>query len=148
MSIPENTERKQGKQTFKPGQSGNPSGRPKGSRNKATLTMETLLDGEADAITRKAIEKALGGDPAALRLCMERIAPARRDRPIQFDFPKIETTSDAAKASAALVAAVARGDLTPSEASELGKLLESYVRTLEATDLEDRLARLERMTSQ
>ena len=148
MSVAVNTAGKQRGRAFKRGESGNPAGRPKGTRNKATLTMETLLDGEADAITRKAIEKALDGDSAALRLCMERIAPARRDRPIQFDFPKIETASDAAKASATLVAAVARGDLTPSEASELGKLLESYVRTLEATDLEDRLSRLERMTSQ
>ena len=148
MSVAVNTAGKQRGRAFKQGESGNPAGRPKGTRNKATLTMETLLDGEADAITRKAIEKALEGDAAALRLCMERIAPARRDRPIQFDFPMIETAADAAKASAALVAAVAGGDLTPTEASELGKLLESYVRTLEATDLEDRLSRLERMTSQ
>jgi hypothetical protein len=53
---------------FRPGQSGNPDGRPKGSRNKATLAMEALLDGEAEAITRKAIEKALEGDMTAIRL--------------------------------------------------------------------------------
>jgi hypothetical protein len=67
---PAKTKKKQG---FKPGQSGNPSGRPHGSRNKATLALEALLDGEGEAITRKAIEKALEGDTAALRLCLERI---------------------------------------------------------------------------
>ena len=48
---PAKTKKKQG---FKPGQSGNPSGRPHGSRNKATLALEALLDGEGEAITRKA----------------------------------------------------------------------------------------------
>src|SRR6267378_2403412 len=41
---------------FAPGQSGNPAGRPVGSRNKATLAIDALLDGEGEALTRKAIE--------------------------------------------------------------------------------------------
>jgi len=77
----ENTGREQKPQLFKQGQSGNPSGRPVGARNRATLAMESLLDGEAEAITSKAIELAKKGDGPALRLCMERIMPARRDRP-------------------------------------------------------------------
>ena len=60
---------------FQKGQSGNPSGRPKGARNKATLAMEILLDGEADRLTRKVVEMALAGDTTALRLCLERIMP-------------------------------------------------------------------------
>lgn len=70
------TNRKQGGGRFKPGQSGNPKGRPVGSRHKATLAAQELLDGEAQAITRKAIEKALEGDGIALRLCLERIVPS------------------------------------------------------------------------
>ena len=66
--------------TFKPRQSGNSYGRPRGARNKATIAAEALLDGEAEAITRKAIELAKTGDITAIRLCLERIIPARRDR--------------------------------------------------------------------
>ena len=76
--------------TFIKGQSGNPAGRPPGARNKATLAMEELLDGETDKLTRMAIEKAVTGDTAALRLCMDRIMPRRRDRPVQFTLPRIE----------------------------------------------------------
>jgi hypothetical protein len=121
---------------------GNP-GKPKGARHKATLAVDTLLDGEADAITRKAIEMAKGGDTVALRLCLDRIAPVRKDRPVTFALPAIEATADVVKASAALLQAVASGELTPSEAAELGKLVEAHVRAIEATEIEERLKRLE-----
>src|SRR5215471_18057973 len=121
---------------FEPGKSGNPAGKLKGTRNKTTLAVEALLDGEAETITRKAIELAKAGDMAALRLCLDRIAPPRKDRPVAFDLPKINSAADAAKASAALVTAVASGDLTPSEAVELGKLIDNYVHALAASDFE------------
>ena len=66
---------------FQPGQSGNPHGRPVGSRHRATLAAEALPDGEAEELTRTAINLTKGGDMAALRLCLERICPPRRDRP-------------------------------------------------------------------
>ncbi|SRR5216683_3169077 len=122
--IPDNTEAKQGGTQFQPGQSGNPNGRPKGSRNAATLALESLLDGEA--LTRKAVELALTGDIAALRLCLDRVLPPRKDRPVSFEMPPINNAVDARAASAALLAAVASGDLTPSEASEVGKLIDGY----------------------
>ena len=129
---------------FEPGQSGNPAGKAKGTRNKVTLAIEALLDGEAEALTRKAIEIAKGGDLAALRLCLDRLAPPRKDRLVIFELPTITSAADAVKASAALVAAVAVGDLTPAEAGELGKLIEAYVKALEATDFAARLDNLER----
>ena len=128
---------------FKPGQSGNPDGRPKGARNKTTLAIESLLDGEAEAITRKAIELAKDGDMAAIRICLDRLCPPRRDRHVSFSIPEIGSAADAAKASSAILTAVADGELTPSEAAELGKLVESYVKALEATEFEERLRRLE-----
>lgn len=85
MSTPENTGRKQADTRFKPGKSGNPEGRPKGSRNATTLALETLLDGQATALTQTAIDLALTGDMAALRLCLDRILPARKDRPVTFE---------------------------------------------------------------
>jgi hypothetical protein len=128
---------------FKPGRSGNPSGRPKGSRHKTTLAIEKLLDGEGEEITRKAIEKAKEGDMTAIRICMDRLAPPRKDRHIELSLPKMEKASDAANASAAIVEAASAGELTPSEAGELLKIVESYARTLQVSDFEARLERLE-----
>ena len=121
---------------------GNP-GRPKGARNKTTLAVEALLDGEAEKITRKVIELASDGDMAAVRLIMDRILPPRKDRHIQFPMPKMETAADAVKASASVIAAVAEGDLTPSEAAELTTMVEAFARTIEVADLGTRLIALE-----
>jgi hypothetical protein len=126
----------------RPFQPGNP-GKPKGARHKTTLAMEALLDKEGEALTRVAIKKAKAGDMIALRLCLDRLAPARKDRHVPFEFPKIQEAADAVKASAAIVQAVATGDLTPSEAGELTRVLESYSRILEVADHEERLKRLE-----
>ena len=128
---------------FKKGRSGNPNGRPKGARNKTTLAVEAMLDGEHEAITRKAIEMAKGGDISAIRICLDRLAPARKDRHIEFALPKMQKASDAAEAAAAIVAAVSVGELTPSEAGELTKIVECYARTLQVSDFEARLERLE-----
>jgi hypothetical protein len=126
----------------KPFERGNP-GKPKGARHRVTLAAEILLEGEAEAITRKAIELAKAGDGPALRLCMDRIYPARKHRPVRFGLPPLEKVGDAVAANAALVGAVASGDLTPSEAGELAKLVEAYTRAVEATDIQDRLTKLE-----
>ena len=79
--------------TFGPG---NP-GKPKGTRHKATQAALTLLDGEAEGLTRKAVEVALDGDTTALRLCLERIAPPRKDAPVTFDLPSMQSAADAAQ---------------------------------------------------
>jgi hypothetical protein len=139
--LTEKSGRHQGQ--FKPGQSGNPAGKPRGTRNKMTRALEALLDGEAEELTRKAIELAKAGDLAALRLCLDRIVPPRRDRHVAFSLPSMSEPADAVKALACIVEAVANGDLTPSEASELTKLIEGYVRVLETADHEERLRALE-----
>jgi len=125
--------------TFGPGN----SGKPKGTRHKATQAALALLDGEAEALTRQAVTLALGGDTTALRLCLERIAPPRRDAPVTFDLPPMETARDAAKAAGAVLGAVADGDLTPTEGAHIMALVETYRRTLETTELEARLVVLE-----
>jgi hypothetical protein len=143
MNGAENTAGKQRGRPFRPGRSGNPAGKPKGARHKTTLAIEALFEGEADAIGRKAIEKAKEGDTTALRLCLERILPARRDRPVAFELPKLETAADAGKAASAIAQAVAEGELTPSEAGELSKLVEGFTRAMEVHELEARLTKLE-----
>src|SRR5712671_4875105 len=92
---------------FEPGQSGNPSRRPKGARNKTRIAIEALLDNEAEALTRKVID--LAGNMAAIRLCFERLLPPRRDRGIAFDLPKIESAADAVAASRAVLESCAAG---------------------------------------
>jgi Family of unknown function (DUF5681) len=139
----ENTGRKQDQMTFQPGKSGNPAGKPAGARNKTTLAVEALLDGEAEGLTRKAIELAKAGDMQALRLCLDRIAPARKDRLVQIQIPPLNSAADAVKASASIMAALSAGELTPGEAAELGKLVANYVTALSASDFEKRLAQLE-----
>ena len=83
------TATKQRGRPFAPGMSGNPAGRPKGARNRATVAAEALLEGEAEALTRKAVELALAGDVTALRLCLERVVPPRKDRAVAFDLPAV-----------------------------------------------------------
>jgi hypothetical protein len=90
---------------------------------------------------------ALSGDTTALRLCLERIAPPRKDRPVSFQLPPLASARDAAQASAALLQAVAEGELTPLEAAELAKLVTSYVEALKACELEARLEALEARTN-
>ncbi|MHC2019958.1 DUF5681 domain-containing protein [Methylobacterium sp. CM6247] len=131
---------------FQPGQSSNPAGRPKGSRSKSTLALEAILEGDAESIVRKAIELVTDGDTQALRMCLDRLMPARKDCPVQFDLPVIETTADLPKATHALLQAVAASELTPSEAADISKSVDAHVRAIEATDLHERLARLEEMT--
>jgi len=128
---------------FQKGESGNPAGRPRGARNRTTMLMQDLLADHAEAIGRKAIALAQEGDIAAIRVCMDRLAPARKDEPVAFDLPLLDTAADSVAAAASIVAAVAAGELTPSEAAELAKVIDVYVRALEAKGFEDRLAKLE-----
>jgi hypothetical protein len=129
---------------FQPGQSGNPSGRPKGARNKATLAVEALLENEAEALTRKVIELALGGSLPAIRLCFERLLPPRRDRGVAFDLPKIESAADAVAASGAVLESCAAGTLSPGEAAEVMGLIATHLRAIELRQIETGMAVLER----
>jgi Family of unknown function (DUF5681) len=141
--MAETTAGKQRGRPFRRGESGNSAGRPVGARHKATVAAETLLDGEAEGLTRKVLEMALAGDTVAMRLCLERILPPRRERPVRFNLPKLQSPSDAAAAMAAIAAGVADGNLTPSEAGELSKLVDAYVKALEASDFDQRLRAIE-----
>ena len=133
---------------FEPGKSGNPAGRPAGSRNAATLAMDALIDGETDAITRKCIELAKAGDGPALRLCMERLGPPRKERSVSFAMPAIDKPADCITAMAAIFKGVADGELTPGEAESLSKILDGYKRTVDLVDLAARIEALEQRTGE
>jgi hypothetical protein len=127
--MTDNTDEKQGGR-FKKGQSGNPAGRPKGSLNQTTLACQELLNGEAENITRKAIEKALSGDITALRLCFDRIVPPRKDNPLSVNLPAMAKQRDMKQFTAALLDAVKSGEITINEAQgimEIAHTVEHYL---------------------
>jgi hypothetical protein len=133
--------------TFEAGKSGNPLGKPRGTRCRVTLAVEQLMGDQAAALTQKAVQLALNGDPTALRICLDRIAPIRKGRLVRFIMPKLETAADTVSALSSIVHAVAAGELTTSEASELSNVLEIHRKALETHDIEKRVERLEKARS-
>jgi hypothetical protein len=105
--------------------------------------VEALLEGEAEALTRRAIEAALGGDTTALRLCFDRIAPASKERTVQFKAARVQSAADVPRALASILAAVAAGDLTPTEGAAVAGLLDRFRSAFELDELERRLSALE-----
>jgi hypothetical protein len=136
-------ERRDGRGRFARGHSGNPAGRPRGCQDYATRAARLLLEGEGEALTRKAVELALAGDPAALRLCLDRLVGPCRERAIEFTMPPIRSAADLADAMGAVAEATANGVVTPREATQLGQVVEAYVRAVEATEFDRRLRALE-----
>jgi Family of unknown function (DUF5681) len=143
LLVVENTTRKQ-QGGFKPGQSGNPAGKPKGARNRTTLAVEALLQGEATAITRKAIERAKAGDSVALRIVMDRICAPLRERRVSFDIPPVASAADLPFAQERIIGAVASGELSPSEGLTLSSIVLSAGKAFELGDFAARLAEIER----
>jgi uncharacterized protein DUF5681 len=128
---------------FEKGQSGNPAGRPRGSRSRSTIALQDLLERDAESIARTAISMAKNGNIAALRICMERLLPPRRYEPVTLDLPPLEKVADTVAATSAIVTAVAAGDLTAAEAADLAKVVDVHVQALASAALEAHLARLE-----
>jgi hypothetical protein len=131
--------RRGGGRPFAKGQSGNPAGRPAGAKNTATLAAEALLEGEAEALTRKAVELAMAGNALALKLCLDRVYAPRRERAVAFAMPTIESAEDLAAAMTAIADATARGDLTPAEAFDLARVAERFLPVIDARNEELRL---------
>jgi hypothetical protein len=123
----------------------NPDAKPDGSGRavRAIRRAELLLDGEAEALTRRAVELALAGDGMALRLCLDRIIPPRRGRPVQLALPPVRGAADLGGTMAAITNAAASGAITPGEAAELARVVEIFVRAVETSDFERRLRELE-----
>jgi hypothetical protein len=133
---------------FKPGQSGNPNGRPKGSKNKRTLALEALLEGEAEGLTRKCIDMAKKGDTTALRLCMERIYPVRKGSPINIDIPEINNPQDIPVAISSIIKSVSTADISPEEGEVIVKLFDAERRAFETDELAKKVKALEEVMVQ
>ena len=131
----------------RPFQPGNP-GRPKGTRRKTTVLAEKLLGEAAEDVVKAVLNAARGGDMAAAKIVMDRIAPIRRGRPVAFDLPEVEGVAGLLAAVTAVTKAVAAGELTPEEAAAVSAALEAQRKAIEMVDFEARLTALEQRASQ
>jgi hypothetical protein len=141
--VTENSAKKQRGAPFRKGQSGNPSGKPKGARNRATVLAEKLMQDDATDIVQAVLAAAKGGDMSAARLILDRISPLRRGRPVYLELPAVKTAADVSAAMGALTTAMAAGDVTPDEAATVASVFEVRRKALETEELELRLQALE-----
>jgi len=128
---------------FKKGQSGNPSGKPKGSCNKSTLMALALLKSESQAMVKVVVDLALSGDMQALTLCLSRLIPPAKDTPLNVELPKVVNVSDLPGFTGALLNSVATGEIPPSEGEKLSKILAAHVQAIQLSEFENRLTELE-----
>lgn len=141
--LSENTEKKQNSR-FEKGISGNPNGRPRGSRNKTTLAAYSLFKDEAEAITKEAIEAAKGGDITAIRLCLDRIAPPIKHAPIPaVDLPPLQSLSDLPAFYASLNTLLGDGALSIEELNSLVSMADKFRQSVDLAELELRIEALE-----
>jgi len=131
------------KTTWQKGQSGNPAGKPRGARNRATLMVLALMEDNAKEITQAVVDAARGGDLSAARLVLERLAPPLRERPISIDLPDTSTAEGVDQAQQAIIEAVGMGELLPGEGIVLAGLVEARRKALETLALEERMTALE-----
>lgn len=130
---------------WKKGESGNPTGKPAGARNKATIMVQAIMERGAQEITDAVVTAAKGGDLSAARLVLERLLPPARERPIFLELPSTDTAEGVAQAQDAILQAVAAGELLPGEAATLAGVVEARRKAVETLELEQRIAALEGM---
>jgi hypothetical protein len=140
--MAENSAGKQRGKPFKPGQSGNPAGKPPGAKNRATVLAQALFDGEAESLTRKIIELAKAGDMQALKLCIDRLCPPMKAQsaPVQVEIPVTDNMSDIANS---FIKAAAEGRLAPDVAAQMVSAVGTLARVAEVDELKERLIALE-----
>jgi hypothetical protein len=129
--------------SFQKGQSGNPAGRPRGSRNRKMIILQQMLDDDGQAILEQAMKMAKEGNVFALRLCMERLLPKRRHEPLECELPPISKAADTVVAMGEIASAVGIGDVAPAEAAALAKVVAGCMQALVTHGLDERLTRVE-----
>ena len=131
-----------GQKGFTKGLSGNPRGRPKGSRNRAGLLVQNLIDGKSEEIVRAVIKRAVKGDFQAEKFCLERLLPPQRSRPVTVELPNIETAEDIQKAIDKIWTALSDGELTLDEATSLKDFVNSKREAIETAELASELEQI------
>jgi hypothetical protein len=118
-------------------------GRPAGCRNKLTELVEELAGEGTVKLLNVVRDRAEKGDMRAASIVLSRTWPHLRGHAVQLDLPPVETSAGLIQAQAALVAAMARGEVTPAEAASIAGVLETQRRAIETHDHERRLRELE-----
>lgn len=131
---PDSDEGNKGVGQWKKGTSGNPAGRPPGSRNRASIMMEGLLEGQAEQLVQKLVACALEGNTHALAICFDRLMPRCKERTIQFDTPPINNYGDVLEAADTIFKGIAKGEITPSEGEKLTTVLQFQFQTAMALE--------------
>jgi hypothetical protein len=139
---PAKTGTQQHRGRFQPGQSGNPKGRPVGSRHKATLAALALLEGDLEVITTKLIEKAKAGEQWAITLVMNKLIPNAKDQPVTFRLPRMDGAHDLRQAMACILKAMSKGELTPDEGQAIAQVMSVMGLAMMVEDLEKKVERL------
>lgn len=139
--MPDKTDEKQGK--FIKGRSGNPLGRPRGVRNRATVLAEKLFEDDIEEICKQAIDQAKKGNTHAIKLILDRILPIKKEASIFIDLPNVNNAQDILEAVNLVVEAVCKGKVSPSEGELLTKIIDRQAKAIELNDFELRLRSLE-----
>lgn len=134
---------KKQRHSFKPGVSGNPKGRPKGGRNRATLLCEQLMRDDAANVVRAVVKSAIEGDAASQKILMDRLVPVRKRVAPAIDLPTVDGLPGIVAALGVIVDGVARGELDLEAGGALAGLVDAKRKALETLELESRIAALE-----
>jgi Family of unknown function (DUF5681) len=141
--MPENTGQIQEKGRFKKGKSGNPRGKPKGAKHRASLLAEKLFENDIEMVCNQVISQAREGNLQAAKIILDRLLPPRKDRLINIELPLINDSSDALKALKKICFAVGNGEISPLEGEALSKIIEIQAKSIELYDFEKRLQAIE-----
>jgi hypothetical protein len=140
----EETSKRQNDGRWQRGTSGNPSGKPPGTRNRLLRELDALGDEVAvNMVRRIAWEGIFNGDMRALEILARRVWPERKGRPIELALPDIRDIGDLQKANAAVTAAMARGEISPEEAAIVAGVLNGQSHTQEIAAIKDQLNQLQ-----
>jgi hypothetical protein len=141
--MPENAGELQAKGRFQKGCSGNPRGKAKGTKNRATLAAEQLLQGELESICRRLIQEATSGNMQAIKMILDRVLPPKRNSYTSFYLPNFDDSTGILHAIDSIMKAVSQGNLSVEDAEMLTRMVDTYMRAKETYDYEERLSKFE-----
>lgn len=124
---------------FQKGKSGNPSGKPRGAKDKRTA-LRSLLEPHREALVKVAVDKALGGDGAALRICLDRLIAPIRGNPVSIG----NLSGTLSERGDQVMEAIANGNISAEEAASLMSVIQMQARIIEADEFDKRLAAVEK----
>lgn len=130
---------------FKAGESDNPKGRPKGTGHRQQL-FSGLIEPHKEALFETALNLALSGNKAMLRLLLEHVLPAKSIGDVVLEMPTEEKESlDTLTAwGKTILHSVFEGKINPEQGKVLMTLIESQIKTVELAALSQRMAAVEK----